>query len=74
MFSVVYQEFKTKFPDSTEEMSAKLVRECTAKYAVDWTYPTKLGNIVQERAFVRIGVLFLSACAKLGKETKKGPK
>jgi hypothetical protein len=29
--------------------------------------------MVQLRAFVRMGVLFLRACAMLGKGTKKGP-
>ena len=37
------------------------------------THPTKLGRIVDERALVRMGVLFLSACARLGKATKNGP-
>lgn len=37
------------------------------------TYPTKLGRMVQLLALVRIAVLFLSASARLGKATKKGP-
>ena len=37
------------------------------------TYPTKFGRMVQDRAFVRIGMLFSRASARLGKATKKGP-
>lgn len=37
------------------------------------TYPTKLGRIVHDRAFVRIGMLFARASWILGKATKNGP-
>jgi hypothetical protein len=41
--------------------------------SISLSYPTKFGSIVDERAFVRMGVLFFSASDRLGKATKKGP-
>jgi hypothetical protein len=35
--------------------------------------PTKEGRIVDARLLVKIGVLFLSESARLGKAVKKGP-
>lgn len=69
MLSVVNHEL-----ESDERTKKRGKSECLCETSVrDQTYPTKLGRIVQLLALVRMGVLFLSASAKLGKATKKGP-
>lgn len=72
MFSVMYEKLEAD-SSNKKEMSACLPESTSSQWS-NRTHPTKLGNTVQERAFVRIGVLFLSAWARLGNETKKGPR